>query len=98
MKVLRVGLGDKLGLKSDGDTQCLSDLVGEGDDGAEAIDIFKCRGSYKFDLPYSPLGCLLNWPSSVYKIVINILYYILFIDIILYYKHYNYTLFRIKVY
>lgn len=75
MNVLRVGLGDKLGLKSDGDTQCLSDLVGEGDDGAEAIDIFKCRGSYKLDLPYIPLGCLPNWPSSVYKMKIFNVYW-----------------------
>lgn len=40
-----MGLGDKLGLKRDGDTQCLIDLVGDGDDGAEAIDKFKCKGS-----------------------------------------------------
>lgn len=40
-----MGLGDKLGLKSEGDTQCLNDLVGDGDDGAEAIDRFKCKGS-----------------------------------------------------
>jgi len=45
VKVLRVGLGDKLGLKSDGDTQCLNDLVGDGDDGAEVIEKFKCNGS-----------------------------------------------------
>jgi hypothetical protein len=63
-----VGLGDKLGLKSDGDTQCLNDLVGDGDDGAEAIDKFKCKGSYKLGLPKSPPACLANCPSSGCKI------------------------------
>jgi len=66
VKVLRVGLGDKLGLKSDGDTQCLNDLVGDGDDGAEVIEKFKCSGSYTLDLPYIPPGCLPNCPSSVF--------------------------------
>jgi hypothetical protein len=56
-----------LGLKSDGDTQCLNDLVGDGDDGAEVIEKFKCSGSYTLDLPYIPPGCLPNCPSSVYK-------------------------------
>lgn len=73
MKVLRVGLGDKLGLKSDGDTQCLNDLVGDGDDGAEVIEKFKCNGSYILGLPYIPPGCLPNCPSSGYKNK-NILY------------------------
>lgn len=68
VNVLRVGLGDKLGLKSDGDTQCLNDLVGDGDDGAEAIDKFKCRGSYMLDLPNIVPCCLPNCPSSVCKI------------------------------
>lgn len=64
VKVLRVGLGDKLGLKSDGDTQCLNDLVGEGDDGAEVIEKFKCSGSYILGLTCIPPGCLPNCPSS----------------------------------
>jgi len=59
-----VGLGDKFGLKSDGDTQCLNDLVGDGDDGAEVIEKFKCSGSYTLGLPCIPPGCLPNCPPS----------------------------------
>lgn len=46
-----MGLGDKLGLKICGETQRLNDLVGDGDDGAEAIDKFKCNGSNELGLP-----------------------------------------------
>lgn len=67
MNVLRVGLGDKLGLNREGDTQCLSDLVGDGDDGADVIDKFKCKGSYILDLPKIPPVCLPYCPSSAYK-------------------------------
>lgn len=76
-------------MKSDGDTQCLNDLVGDGDDGAEAIDKFKCRGSYTLDLPNNPTGCLPNCPSSAYKIK-NIVGLVLFTNNILSYTLYLY--------